>query len=417
MRTELFRQQVVHHLTKEQYSNILVAPRRMYFILAAALFSLTVGIILYICFAQYHQYESVGGWLESPEGTIKVFNHESGLSVEKMFVREGEIVKAGQPLMMLKDLSSLNTGQRTDSVLLEQHQRQIKLLSSRITSSKENHALALQKLRNDQIALNVQLEQLAALLDTSKAQLTLAEQQLDRTKKMQQQGFATHHLVEQSTRHQLDSQQEYQRLLLEQETLKQRSAQLNIEQQALPSIHSSELSELQGQLSQLLLAQTQRQSQFTKVINSPSEGKIAHIAIKQGQQPLDSQILLSITPTRHAVEANLAIPTRAAGRLKVGQTIKIKYDAFPFQKHGFYEGVITHIPNTISLPRELANAPISLQESVYLVRATLATEHVTVNQQHTPLKPGMKLQADIQVQVQTIIEWLLEPLLLLRGKW
>jgi membrane fusion protein len=52
---------------------------------------------------------------------------------------------------------------------------------------------------------------------------------------------------------------------------------------------------------------------------------------------------------------------------------------------------------------------------VYRVSATLNHNLVSAYGQSFPLRPGMTLSADIQLDQRTVIEWLFEPLLSIKG--
>lgn len=94
----------------------------------------------------------------------------------------------------------------------------------------------------------------------------------------------------------------------------------------------------------------------------------------------------------------------------------IRYDAFPYQKFGLYEGVVEGVAKTPLLPGELLNTPVHLQEPVYRVTARLSEQGVRAYGQAIPLKSGMTLTADVELAERRLWQWLLEPIFSLKGR-
>ncbi len=58
---------------------------------------------------------------------------------------------------------------------------------------------------------------------------------------------------------------------------------------------------------------------------------------------------------------------------------------------------------------------LSFNEPVYKVKIGLKKQYVTAYGNEISLIPGMLLQADINTGSRTLIEWLLEPLFIIKG--
>lgn len=48
---------------------------------------------------------------------------------------------------------------------------------------------------------------------------------------------------------------------------------------------------------------------------------------------------------------------RSIGFVEEGQSLAIRYDAFPYQKFGIYSGKVSQVSKTLLLPSELLNSP------------------------------------------------------------
>jgi membrane fusion protein len=122
---------------------------------------------------------------------------------------------------------------------------------------------------------------------------------------------------------------------------------------------------------------------------------------------------LEILPEDSTLQAELLVPTRAAGFVHAGQEVRILYDAFPYQNFGAYHGRIVQVSHTI-LSGADARTPISLKEPAYKVDVELDRPDVDAGGKKIPLQAGMLLKADIILEKRPLITWLINPLLVAR---
>lgn len=107
----------------------------------------------------------------------------------------------------------------------------------------------------------------------------------------------------------------------------------------------------------------------------------------------------------------ILIPTRAYGFVQAGQTTRI----FSYQSFGLFEGEVSRTSRAIVLPNEV-DMPVAIQEPVYRVEATLAAQEIRAYGGSMPLQAGMLLSADVVLEQRSLLAWLLEPLLSLKGR-
>jgi membrane fusion protein len=122
---------------------------------------------------------------------------------------------------------------------------------------------------------------------------------------------------------------------------------------------------------------------------------------------------MEIVPSGVALQAELFVPTRAAGFVRTGQQIRIMYDAFPYQSFGTYAGEITKVSRTLVTPTD-ASGPIALSEPAYRVTATLERTDIETKTTKIPLQPDMLLRADIVLERRSLVRWLLDPVIGIR---
>ncbi|EQD59012.1 secretion protein HlyD family protein, partial [mine drainage metagenome] len=110
-------------------------------------------------------------------------------------------------------------------------------------------------------------------------------------------------------------------------------------------------------------------------------------------------------------EAQLLVPSQAIGFVRSGQRVVLRYQAFPYQKFGLHEGIVTQVSRSALSPQEVSGL-MGQQVTVPLYRVMVRLDQQTVNAYGKPvgLLPGMTLQADILLDRRRLIDWVLEPL-------
>jgi membrane fusion protein len=181
-----------------------------------------------------------------------------------------------------------------------------------------------------------------------------------------------------------------------------------------------EQTQLKRQSLELEQASVSTQTKHQFVIIAPQAGIVTAIQVDPGQM-VTNQTLLTILPAHAQLEAQLYVPSRAAGFIKVGQQVQIRYAAYPYQKFGQYQGKVQEVSRTAlsaaELPAQLGTATTSgNSEGMYRVRVLLGQQAITAYGKPQKLNAGMQLEADILQDRRTLIEWVLEPIYSLFGK-
>jgi membrane fusion protein len=85
--------------------------------------------------------------------------------------------------------------------------------------------------------------------------------------------------------------------------------------------------------------------------------------------------------------------------------------------------MVAHVSRSAISPGELPPQLAGLtslygaNEPVYRLMVSLESQTITAYGQPLPLQPGMQLEADVVIDRRRLIEWLLDPLFTLTGKW
>ncbi|SEA43831.1 HlyD family efflux transporter periplasmic adaptor subunit [Alkalimonas amylolytica] len=157
------------------------------------------------------------------------------------------------------------------------------------------------------------------------------------------------------------------------------------------------------------------------LITAPISGRITNLVADIGASLTSQLPFLTILPENAELRAVLLVPTRAYGFVQPGQDTRIRFDAFPYQRFGLYDGEVIRTAQAIVLPGEV-DMPVAVQEPVYRVEVALAAQEIRAYGNSVPLQSGMLLSADIVLEQrsrsfqQTRSSWLFEPILSLKGQ-
>jgi multidrug efflux pump subunit AcrA (membrane-fusion protein) len=153
----------------------------------------------------------------------------------------------------------------------------------------------------------------------------------------------------------------------------------------------------------------------SSLVVASTDGQVVAVNGRVGEAANPNAPLVSIAPKDSPLEAQILLPTRAAGFVSTGQNVRLMVDAFPFQQYGVIQGEIREISRTALKPGEMT-APIEFKEAVYRVNVTLSADAITAYGISRPLQSGMTLKADVITDKRTFMSWLLDPLLAARAR-
>jgi membrane fusion protein len=184
---------------------------------------------------------------------------------------------------------------------------------------------------------------------------------------------------------------------------------------------------LDRSMAQLEQERAEAEARREIVVVAPHDGTVTAIHAVAGAKADTGTPLLSIVPPASRLEAQLYAPSRAIGFVHPGQRVLLRYQAFPYQRFGHYEGVVAAVSRAAlspaELPAQLAGltsltgvAAGAATEPIYRITVRLASQTVTAYGAQVPLQPGMTLEADVALERRRLFEWVLDPLYAVTGR-
>lgn len=412
----LFRKEAIDEAKSQFNGDILVIPKLSHTVIIVFFLIWFVAVISWLFNGHYSRKETVLGWVSSSSGVVRVFPPLTGGILEKKYHAEGDVVLKGDPLFLLKNPKVLFDGEDLGNTIIEQ-------LNQRSTSFEEQKNRAKVNIDTEKKALNqqkkwaeIELNQLKNQLLTLTKHTSVIQDELSRYDSSLKRGSISlleYNRVQKEYLSVKGSKQALERSISVQ---KNNIQKFNTELEFLPIKLQDRLDLIDGRLSDLSRDKLNLESQNGLLVTSPSSGKINNIQADVGQKINTDIPLLSIVSSDDKSSIKLLVPIRAAGFVELGQSIDIRYSAFPYQKFGTYKATITRIPDSVLLPREIINLPIDISESVYLVEAKLDSDHINAYGKVIQIKSDMTLSADIILSKRSLFEWLFEPILSLSGR-
>ena len=142
---------------------------------------------------------------------------------------------------------------------------------------------------------------------------------------------------------------------------------------------------------------------FLRVL-APVSGVVTNLAVTQpGEKVAANAPLGSIAPSEAEAVLRLEVPERDRGFLREGQAVKLKFNAFPYQRYGQIDGRLEYLAPAAHLSG-------TAREPVYEARVSLERDRFEVGDQVYPLRYGMVATAEIVVRERRLIDLALDPL-------
>ncbi len=405
----LFRPEVIEAKRRRLWGDVRLSQPPSLTAWSVVLAATALTVIITLVFGTHVKKETVAGYL-SPQGGIVQLSASRTGRITRILAREGDHVRAEAPLI---ELSGETVGAQTGQVLAAQiGQIEQQIASARLRRDASDLNLQSEGARlREQLASQVHRRELLArrILD-QRQMVEIAGAQTDRFEELSRSGFVSQ-IQYNERRQQLFSQRgQLHALESEHEQASSSIAELRSQIRELPARRTSLLAGADLELSVLEQKRIDMSANQSFVERAPVSGVISSLQAEVGQVPPTNAPLISIMPDGSALLAELLVPTRAAGFMKLGDEVRLQVEAYPFERFGFVMGRVTSVSRSILKPGEFL-APIEIKEAVYRVRVALSRDFVMAYGQKAQLQSGMVLRADVVIDRKALWRQLMDPML------
>ena len=384
-------------------------------VLCFCLVFILCSLILVLQQAQFSRKETVVGYLKPSSGVVRIHSQRSAV-IKQLYVQDGAKVTEGQKLALLSSDEYLAAGQS----LTEYRQTSVSL--QLLLNTQKRHDV-IQSVAQQRQQLSTQIDNIKQQFADNQRQQTLVSERISlHTRRLtsQQQLVLKGHLsklqLEQLQDQHLMLQQQLAEVQALAQSIRQQQIQLENQLQRLPVEQQRQLQQLQAERLELEQQKTELLARGEVLVTAPVAGRVTNLVVSMGQHLQGSQVLMQLLPETGFLYAHLLVPTRAFGFVQPGQTTWLRFDAFPYQRFGLYQGKVSQLSKAVLMAQD-PDSPVQIQEPVYQVQVRLDQQFIEAYGEQLPLQAGMLLSADIVLEQRSVLSWLLEPLTSLKGRF
>lgn len=416
MTQDLFRREALEARRTSWLGGISLAQPVRFRVMACAAAVAALAVGLFLVLATYTRRSTVPGRLVPTRGLATVLAPATGV-VSSIDIPEGGAVHAGDTLAVVSVPRATLAGGDTVAALERRLlDRQAGLESAR-DAQLQLFDVRQAGLESQLAAAQRELAQAEDEVATRQERVGIARQALERLRQLHRDRYVSDLQVKEQEAAMLDQVGALQALQRQVLGARRGIAQLRQSLRELPGQRLGAQAGYRRDLALLGQEQVETRARGALAVAAPVSGIVATRLAKPGQAVQAGQPLLSVLPGDGRLEAELLVPSRAIGFVAPGDTVLLRYQAYPYQKFGHQRGRVARISRSALGPGELGALIGSSQggEPLYRVTVTLGRQAITAYGRQEALKPGMLVDADILGERRRLIEWIFEPLYSLKG--
>src|SRR6185369_15473023 len=318
----------------ERRFGAIVLTRPVIHMALTLLFAVVALLILVFlaCFSATRK-AHVAGVLLPDQGLIRIQSSQSGV-ITAVRVREGQSVRTGDVLFVLTSERASATQGEAERIVTELLKARRDSIAAERTQQHQQarQRLAAQRLRaGDLAAESDRIEQQIAL---QRRRVDLASQSLKRHVELQAASFVSMAAVQDRQADLIDQQQR----LADLQRVKAANARefanamADLRDQQFQARRDQEATSRAIATTEQDLAENEARREV--FVRAPQDGSVTGISVSTGSAASAGQGLATVVPAGSSLEAELYAPSRAAGFIKAGMPVLLRYQAYPHQKFG-----------------------------------------------------------------------------------
>jgi adhesin transport system membrane fusion protein len=407
-------------------------------LVAGLICALIAAFLVWANFAELEEVAIAEGEV-IPQGQIKVIQHLEGGIIEQIFVREGDTVAPGDPLVQL-DITSARTNKEELEVGLDG----LLLQRARLEAEAEGEAPAFpgdivarrpeqaarerrafegrrREMKSTVGVLNEQSRQRQSEIQQLKEEHKAAENNLELAR--QQYEISSRLIVDGlvSKVDHLRSEQDVEELVGKLEVLgpavrraqgalaeareRVREVELGFRREALEQLSQNERDVARIRETLTKATDQQRRTQIT----SPIEGVVKSLRFNTiGGVVRPGDPIMEIVPTSDKLIIEAKLDPRDVGYVRVGQAAVVKLSTYDFARYGGLEGTVIYLSaDSYTMPDG---------RTYFRVQAETDKTYLGAEPGDLPIRPGMMATVDIHTGRKAVITYMLKPVLRLKSE-
>lgn len=148
------------------------------------------------------------------------------------------------------------------------------------------------------------------------------------------------------------------------------------------------------------------------VLAAPADSVVLDVPKRTiGSVVREAEPLFVLVPRDVSLQAEVRVDGKDVAQVAVGQPVRIKLEAFPFQKYGTASGVVRVISQDAFAPATKDEDERGMQAPYYRVLVEVTDATLRLERKPIQMIPGMAVTAELKVGRRTVISYFLYPLL------
>jgi membrane fusion protein len=415
----MFRAEVIEAQRMRLDGEVVLAGPKSWFALAILYTMLIMGAGIYLAVGSYARTETVQGRLFPTTGVVTVTPSASGV-VTEILASDGATVAAGAPLVSVRVAPTMLLGPTAVEAALQALAEQIAASEKQIELSEVALEAEIARL---QAEIAGAVSELAALEEQLLSQTRMAELALREVYELTpvvQRGAISRRELQRREETQITREQQLAALRQQKAQAESRRSQAERQIPERRAAFALERGRIEVARAELAQRRAELEGRHSYTLRAPIAGRITAVTVRNGDAVQPSRPLMAIVPEGATLEAELHVPTAAIGFVREGQEVRLRIDAFPYQRFGTTPARIARVAQaptiqSTSLARD-ANPNARDSQVSYLVTAALERSAMPAFGRTFAFQPGMTLRATIITERRSLFEWLFEPVLAVRQR-
>lgn len=374
-----------------------------------------------------------------PKTHLKIVQPAEGGRVSEIRVAEGQLVSAGDVLMVM-DPTLLNSDASKIASQLDMERLQLRRIDAELGGGAFERTAAddeglFSKIYEQYQANISSLEHTVsahrAMIDQSHGDLAAAKERRQKLKELlriyteQEQAYLR--LGDQGYTNRLDMLEAQGRRIeterdlgAQQHEITSLQARIAESQAQLASVHAGYRKQLfdervavKTRLAQLEEDwKQQRYRSELLELRAPQDGYVHEIATHtQGTVVPAGTVMMKIVPTNEPLIAEVHLESKDIGYVQESQQARIKIETYEFQRYGTIPAVIASVGRDATANEDVGRNPANGEGTgrTFRVLLDLDSQHLEHDGKAFPLLAGMSVSAEIKLGTRSVLEYLLSP--------
>ncbi|HAG7816486.1 TPA: HlyD family secretion protein [Escherichia coli] len=411
----MFRQEALQHRNSVWKAKAILLPGIPLWCIVLSCFVFITFFIVFIISGSYTRRINVSAEVTTWPRPIVISTSQQGYVV-RSYVKEGQKIRKGDRLYELDTSKTTRSGVVSDNEFNE-ITSQLHGIDEIIRNLEKGRDETLQSIKDQRNKYKEAYDISSSIVRTAEQGLQKMENNMRNYEQYRKIGLINNDQL--TNQMSLYYQQENSVLSIKNQNIQNALQIKNLEREV-----QIQTSEYDSRIYQMKLQRNELKKELIKsglnssiIIRSPSDGIIDTLNVSQGQIVNAGDTLSQIIPERdRKLYLILWIPDMAVPYIKKGDHVRIRYDAFAYEKFGQFNGIIHSISKSPSSQQEmlsyhlLDNIKLFSGHAYYRVMVTPENDRIYYNKEEIHLENGMRAELTLFLENRKIYQWMISPL-------